>query len=737
MKKRLFGILVAVVLLLCVTLPLAALADGLAALDWIEISGVQIPEVGAMPTIEGIEIAWPAEQQGSLSRANWYYYNEDGGYTELNEPFFGAQWFYLELIFDMPEGTEFGEETIIMVPREADNYYAYDNVIEMEFYLPGESITEVSVTGVPETIEVGQQASIDTISISADANYILYPIWEEFTEGEWFVFRGVFKENGLYRLNLEFYPNAGYQMDVEEVYINGELAEFYGQSNSWMGVEILFPLTEEITEVELMNVPELVAGNSSDLSELCVPENAGYEITFARWFDADTNEAVTGIFEKGKAYRLEVELQTKAGYHFTEYPLMFVNGIQTENYWNDLNSLSYMYEGTLKELYHAVDITGIVAPVIGEVPTTEGVSAGDCDVVCFWMDGNGNPVEVFQNHNRYYLQCFVYPPAGYRFEQGVTQVTVDGTYPGSEVYFESECITLRMVYSFCEPISKVSVKAPEVEIGQKIPFTAEVSVDANYYTEINWYVWSADGGYMACQDGVFEEGVMYNMDLYIFPKDGYGFDPLTTQIEVAGADPVITMYEDYIYCMANYDFSTSPKIEKVELLNVPMPEIGKPATIEGLQIPSNANYIIDEISWVELEELDLIHGELKPAETFQAGKYYVLAVVLQAKPGYTFDWKVPVYVNGEKVDILFYGGNCFDVCVLPVVFEPMGDEEVAGDFNSDGVFNNDDVVYLMWCNLFPDAYPLANGDVNGDGVFNNDDVVYLMWHNLFPENYPL
>ncbi len=61
-----------------------------------------------------------------------------------------------------------------------------------------------------------------------------------------------------------------------------------------------------------------------------------------------------------------------------------------------------------------------------------------------------------------------------------------------------------------------------------------------------------------------------------------------------------------------------------------------------------------------------------------------------------------------------------------------------GDMNDDGIISNDDVVALMWHNLFPSQYPMSvNADLNHDGTVNNDDVIALMWHNLFPNDYPL
>ena len=62
----------------------------------------------------------------------------------------------------------------------------------------------------------------------------------------------------------------------------------------------------------------------------------------------------------------------------------------------------------------------------------------------------------------------------------------------------------------------------------------------------------------------------------------------------------------------------------------------------------------------------------------------------------------------------------------------------AGDFNTDGELNDDDVKYLLRHTLFPNVYPVqSNADVNNDGEVNDDDAKYLLRHTLFPNVYPL
>ena len=63
---------------------------------------------------------------------------------------------------------------------------------------------------------------------------------------------------------------------------------------------------------------------------------------------------------------------------------------------------------------------------------------------------------------------------------------------------------------------------------------------------------------------------------------------------------------------------------------------------------------------------------------------------------------------------------------------------LPGDLDGKSGVNNDDVLYLLWHNLFSNEYPLTvSGDMDGKDGVNNDDVLYLLWHILFPSDYPI
>ncbi len=100
----------------------------------------------------------------------------------------------------------------------------------------------------------------------------------------------------------------------------------------------------------------------------------------------------------------------------------------------------------------------------------------------------------------------------------------------------------------------------------------------------------------------------------------------------------------------------------------------------------------------------------------------------------------PEKARDEAGSYRFVGWNaevvpCTGNAVYTAVFELV---VIPGDVNNDGIFNDQDAVYLLYHYFFPEDYP-AKGqlDMNGDGIFNDQDAVYLLYHYFFPEDYPL
>ncbi|MBO5745887.1 MAG: hypothetical protein J6S13_02205 [Clostridia bacterium] len=83
--------------------------------------------------------------------------------------------------------------------------------------------------------------------------------------------------------------------------------------------------------------------------------------------------------------------------------------------------------------------------------------------------------------------------------------------------------------------------------------------------------------------------------------------------------------------------------------------------------------------------------------------------------------------------------NALDVSVNGGLLNLLAPSKLIGDVDGNLEVNGDDYVYLLYNTLFGDElYPTEKDcDYNEDGVVSDDDAVYLMKHQLFPEDYPL
>lgn len=63
---------------------------------------------------------------------------------------------------------------------------------------------------------------------------------------------------------------------------------------------------------------------------------------------------------------------------------------------------------------------------------------------------------------------------------------------------------------------------------------------------------------------------------------------------------------------------------------------------------------------------------------------------------------------------------------------------LRGDVDGDGVFTEDDAIYLLNAKLLPDMFELnQDGDFDKNGEFNEDDAIYLLNAKLLPDMFPL
>lgn len=68
----------------------------------------------------------------------------------------------------------------------------------------------------------------------------------------------------------------------------------------------------------------------------------------------------------------------------------------------------------------------------------------------------------------------------------------------------------------------------------------------------------------------------------------------------------------------------------------------------------------------------------------------------------------------------------------------VGDADVIGDADGDGVVTKDDAIYVLLYTFFEDFYPANQDfDFDGDGYVTKGDAIYLLMYTFMPDLYPL
>ena len=300
-----------------------------------------------------------------------------------------------------------------------------------------------------------------------------------------------------------------------------------------------------------------------------------------------------------------------------------------------------------------VEITNVPTAEIGGEATVEGITIPEnvgyeiTHKAWYEVPREGAHVQleeddVFEKGKKYRLQMTIAPKTGFEFSDGY-EITVNGETP--DEYWGSNPIQVFQNYSFLDKIDKIEVSnVPTAEIGGKATTQGITIPDGANYTvgDISWYNYTTDE-YLEEGD-VFEKGYTYNLGMTINAASGYEFTE-DTEVVVNGE----TLTNNDYYASEQYadiwkEYSFAEKIDKVEINNAPIAEVGKEATVSGMTVPEGANYEIDYdyTKWYN----DATGAE---ATIFEEGNRYSLCIAINAKDGYEFAEDAVVLVNGEEV----------------------------------------------------------------------------------------
>ncbi|MBQ8893263.1 MAG: hypothetical protein IJ043_02510 [Clostridia bacterium] len=415
--------------------------------------------------------------------------------------------------------------------------------------------------------------------------------------------------------------------------------------------------TNRITEISITGVPDAAIGETASTASIRVPENAGYSITSAIWYDYSDYEEFSEKFEKGKQYSVDVTIQIQDGYSLTSGTVVTINGMETEDFFYYDGELYVYKEFSFAETISSVSLKGVTAPRAGEKPSLNSlqVASGAHYSVseAYWVDyADGEALssnDTFQKGHRYELNVLLISDEGYLFDEMVPLYINDEFY--ETIYSGGDSLYFYDIYSLCEEISSVTVTGvPEAAFGNLIS-TASVSVPAGApYTidTVEWY----DASTFDSVSGKFEKGKRYIFCLDLIPKDGYDFTAQTT-LTINGAEvPFLYIGQDWL--SISYEYSFCEVIDRVDLPAFPEITLGDTASASTLEDPAGTNYSIESY-WTCLDfdrSFTLFEGD------FEDGQVYLYNYELYPAEGYEFAKDVKVTVGGKEIDSLsLYTGS--------------------------------------------------------------------------------
>lgn len=565
-------------------------------------------------------------------------------------------------------------------------------------------IDVVEVNGVQEAA-VGVAVTSETFTIPEGANYSFNSYdngWGVEYEPNYYSWldNGTVLETGKkYMAKVNIVPNEGYVFTEETVMkINGEVVDAYINLDTETPYIVwgrYYSFYEQVDKVEITNVPSAEVGGKATTEGITIPEDAKYEITQKAWYEVPREGAHVQldegtVFEKGKEYRLQISVQPKSGFEFSDGYMITVNGETPDEYWGS-NPINVFQNYSFLDKIDKIEINNVPTAEVGGKATTQGITipegakyaVSDISWYNYTKDEYLDEGDVFEKGNIYTLDLTIKAADGYEFAED-TKAIVNGetlTYcdvNGHKAYIYEE-------YSFVEMINKIEIiNAPIAESGKEATIAGITVPEGAYYEiEYEYTAWYNDS---TGEDAtVFEDGNRYSLCIAISAKEGYGFaEDAVVLVNGEEVYEEVYLYRDWgeIYC----EYSFLEQIDKIEILEeLPEANVGETAGADELEVPANANYTV-KFAW-------MTNGNDEFTGKFEVGEAYILIVEIQAAEGYEFTEDVVVTVAGKTVDTPFltndgrfyllaktydFGDNTIDKIEITAT-EPKAGEKISVD----------------------------------------------------------
>ena len=278
---------------------------------------------------------------------------------------------------------------------------------------------------------------------------------------------GVFDANSVYYLELKLTALEGYALPEEFAYESLANPDYlaYGTEYDDDGNVLchtidlgIHTLTTVIDAVEV-NFSQVAVGGAPGVESVKLYSGetelpAGCAELSSAWFSLlDDCEEMSGVFEADKVYQVQAELRASAGYSFSDYTLVYIDGEEASCFgYPTYQEISKEY--SLRESVHSYVISGMPAFEAG-VEFRDGLALEseyeNCELYVYWLDEEWNEVEedAFVAGKTYLLQIEAYS-SGYELFAEDFAFIIDGESYQPEELTENQAI-LNLTVSVSQP----------------------------------------------------------------------------------------------------------------------------------------------------------------------------------------------------------------------------------------------------------------------------------------------
>ncbi len=327
--------------------------------------------------------------------------------------------------------------------------------------------------------------------------------------------------------------------------------------------------------------PDYTAVFPSGAHYYSAANNSGIYLNDIHWYDLTTLTTVdkeSGVIQSGHRYRVTALLTAQIGYNFSNSTAATLNGETAETYVQEGQlRVRYTFEAPDTPISSAV--VSLDAPAAGAHPDytaviysgdpyySEPYNEDDFRNDIEWLDvveGTLDPEnDVFQPGHVYRAFVYLTPRRGYSFTTSTTATLNGETADASKVGNQ-----LEIVYKFpavTPDINTVSVMLDPPAAGNRPDYTAEFPAGAHYGSESNDYGyfrndiewWDVtDGAWLDPENGVFQAGHVYRVDVYLTERDGFMFTSGTTA--TLNGQTVTVSDQGYGQILVSYTFPALP-----------------------------------------------------------------------------------------------------------------------------------------------------------------------------------